>query len=639
MPARDSDGAKPGADDGEGSIDDTVGLDHPPAMDAGDPDELDDGDGGDPAGGIEHTAVAAPIAMRRNSGAMPVLLEPAASARPVRPPRPATDRLHDQPTQQIPSTRGLPASTTEDTRHSGTAITPIEALHAEEVVRTRMFLKIAVVIVLAAIAAATIAGGDPMARLILFAGCGVTVFSCLWMLAVTRDPAKFTVPRLTVVAVLVALGAYGGVYYWGTVSPATAIIVYGIYFFSFGASVRATLGIYLWCALLQLAMSTPIILEWIADRGLIKTTQMSLREQLMSQAVVQFLYLCAYVTARASRKTLLDAVEQLERAVRAVSQREALLNEARAELDRALRVGGPGRYTEQVVGSYQLGALLGRGGMGEVYEATSVHDGSEAAVKLLHLGALADPQHVKRFVRETEAAARIDSPYVVTVLEVGTTAGEIPFLAMERLRGFDLAHHLRRRRKLSVAQVVSLVRQVGTGLRAAQAAGIVHRDIKPHNLFLAEKDGKLTWKILDFGVSKVGASGTLTRGHVVGTPGYMAPEQARGDEVDGRADLYALAALIYRCLTGHPPFTGKDVPTTLYDVVYKMPTRPSLLGDLDGDVDRVLAIGMAKRADDRFQDGDELADALVAAATGTLAEGLRLRADTLIGKHPWGHRL
>jgi len=118
----------------------------------------------------------------------------------------------------------------------------------------------------------------------------------------------------------------------------------------------------------------------------------------------------------------------------------------------------------------------------------------------------------------------------------------------------------------------------------------------------------------------------------------MAPEQAKGDEVDWRADLYSVAAIVYRCLTGHPPFTGKDVPTTLYDVVYKMPTRPSILGELNHDIDRTLAIGMAKKPDDRFQDADELAEALAAAAGATLADGLRVRADELVERHPWGQR-
>jgi eukaryotic-like serine/threonine-protein kinase len=581
---------------------------------------------------LDNTQVAAPRAKRRT--ASPPTEAAGSSGLHER----VHDKVHDQPTQQIPASKGLPAAATEDTRHSATATTPIDALRGEEIVRTRLFLKLCIAIVFASMIAVALAGGDPYARLAVAGGGALVSITAAWMLYVTRDPAKFTTPRLTTIAAIIAIGAFGGVYYWGIVSPASALILFGIYFFSFGASVRSTLGIYLLAAVLQAALSIPIIAGWILDRGLIKSTQMSVRDQIVSQLVVQFLYLCAFLTARASRKTLIDAIDKLEKAVRQVSQREALLAEARAELDRALKVGGPGRYSEQVVGSFKLGMLVGRGGMGEVYEAVSVHDASEAAVKLLHPGALAETQHVRRFLRETEAAARLECEHVVAVLEVGTTAGEIPFLAMERLRGFDLAHHLRRKRKLTLAQTVAMVRQIGEGLRAARDAGIVHRDLKPHNLFLSERDGKMTWKILDFGVSKVGRSGTLTKGHVVGTPGYMAPEQAKGDEVDWRADLYALAAICYRCLTGHPPFTGKDVPSTLYDVVYKMPTKPSGLAELTSDIDRVLALGMAKKPDDRFQDASELADALAAAASATLADGLRIRADELIERHPWGQR-
>jgi serine/threonine-protein kinase len=594
-------------------------------------DEVDEGDSYGETVGLEdeadNTSVAAPAARARRG---------APSAPPPRR-APTDDSMPGQETQDAVR-RHTGGSTTEDSRASSTVASPIETLRAEEIVRTRMFLKIALVIVGSALVAMAIAGGDTTAQLIVVGGCCVVAVSALWLLWVTRDPAGFTLRRQTIVATIVAAGTSTGTYYWGVASPAAAILVYGIYFFSFGGNARQTLWIYVFCSFLQLAIAVPVIAEWIPDRGLIKSTSMPLREQVMSQAVVQFLFACAFFTGRRSRRTLLDAVMRHEAAVRGVAHREALLHEARAELDRALRPGGPGRYTDQVVGSFKLGVLLGRGGMGEVYEARNVHDGGEAAVKLLHPGALADPQQVKRFVRETETIAKLDCAHVVSVLEVGTTGGEIPFLAMERLRGLDLAHQLRRRRKLNVAQVVTLVREVGVGLRAARGAGIVHRDIKPHKLFLAEQGGKRSWKILDFGVSKIGPSGTLTRGRVVGTPGYMAPEQARGEEVDYRADVYALAAIAYRCLTGHPPFTGKDVPTTLYDVVFKMPTRPSALTEIPADVDRALAIGIAKKAEDRFQDGSELADALEAAAAGALSEGLRLRGDALIERHPWGRR-
>jgi serine/threonine-protein kinase len=130
----------------------------------------------------------------------------------------------------------------------------------------------------------------------------------------------------------------------------------------------------------------------------------------------------------------------------------------------------------------------------------------------------------------------------------------------------------------------------------------------------------------------------LTKGHVIGTPAYMAPEQARGEDVDHRADVYSLAAILYRSVTGHPAFTGKDVPTTLYDVVYRVPTQPSLLTTIPADVDRVLAIGLAKHAHDRFASAVELAGWFALAIRNELSPEQRRRADDLLAKHPWGTR-
>jgi serine/threonine protein kinase len=284
--------------------------------------------------------------------------------------------------------------------------------------------------------------------------------------------------------------------------------------------------------------------------------------------------------------------------------------------------------------------LIGRGGMGEVYEAAGTgSDRREAAVKLLHPSTLTDTTHVQRFIREAQTAAKLDCPHVVRVLEVGTTEGSVPFLAMERLRGNDLAHQLRRHRKLALPQTKTLATQVASGLEAARQGGIVHRDLKPHNVFYAEEaNGARVWKILDFGVSKSGTSGTLTKGHVVGTPAYMAPEQARGEDVDHRADVYSLAAILFRTVTGHPAFSGKDVPSMLYDVVYRVPTQPSMLVTLPGDIDRVLAIGLAKDPRDRFATAVELAAWFAAATEGELDPEQRRRADELIVKYPWGTR-
>jgi serine/threonine-protein kinase len=347
-----------------------------------------------------------------------------------------------------------------------------------------------------------------------------------------------------------------------------------------------------------------------------------------------------YAVARSSRKTTLDAIGKLQDAMRQVAQREALLQEARHDLDRALRIGGAGRYTDQVLGAYKLGVLIGRGAMGEVYEATHQETGGLAAVKLLHPNVLENPDHVVRFLREARAAAAIQSPHVVAVIDASEPLAPMPYLIMERLFGKDLAYHLRKRRRLSLAQLCEIVRQVGSVIDQTRLQGIVHRDLKPQNLFLADQPaGDPIWKILDFGVSKLGdGSGTLTRGHVVGTPVYMAPEQARGRPVDHRADLYALAAIAYRCVTGRPPFSGKDVPAVLFNVVYEMPPRPSELAPLPAEIDAVLAVGLAKQPSDRFATAAELGEALVFACEGRLVAETRFRAETLLSRHDWGTR-
>jgi serine/threonine-protein kinase len=163
---------------------------------------------------------------------------------------------------------------------------------------------------------------------------------------------------------------------------------------------------------------------------------------------------------------------------------------------------------------------------------------------------------------------------------------------------------------------------------------VVHRDLKPHNVFLCD-DG--TWKVLDFGVAALDDhSGTLTQGKVVGTPAYMAPEQARGEKVDHRADLYALAAIAYRWLTGRPVCGGKDLHAALYQTVHVMPQMPSTLAELPEDVDAALALGLAKDPNKRWTAIGELRDALAAALRGELDPRIRRRAADLLAAHPWG---
>ncbi len=542
--------------------------------------------------------------------------------------------LHAQSTADLPRRRA--STDSHQTKFSMTA-SPVEAMRLEEIARTQVFLKVAIFTCLAGLIGAFTTSGDPIAFRVVMLGCILTTIGAAWMLHVTRDPATYGPRRVLGPALVIAFGSYGGVYYWGAGSPVAAMIVYGIYFFSLGSNGRVTTGMYIVVALLHLVLGGGIAAGLLVDRGIVNMTGLKTFEQVAVLLVVEFLYFIAFYTGRVSQRVTLDAVHKLEQAVRGVAQREALLAEARAELDRALKIGGPGRFTDQTVGSFKLGVLIGRGGMGEVYEARTP-DGGEAAVKLLHPGALGDPTHVQRFIREAKTSAKLDSPNVVRVLEVGTTVGEVPFLAMERLRGHDLAHQLRRQRKLALEPVRQLVEQVAAGLEAARAGGIVHRDLKPHNVFHADQGNARVWKVLDFGVSKHGSTGTLTKGHVIGTPAYMAPEQAKGEDVDHRADVYSLAAIVYRAVTGHPAFSGKDVPTTLYDVVYRVPTQPSILAQLPGDVDRVLAVGLAKDRRDRIATAGEFAAWFTAAIGAGLTPEQRRRADDVAAKQPWGTR-
>jgi serine/threonine-protein kinase len=277
--------------------------------------------------------------------------------------------------------------------------------------------------------------------------------------------------------------------------------------------------------------------------------------------------------------------------------------------------------------------------MGEVYEATQGDGPGLAAVKLLHPHALADPDLLKRFLREAKIAASLDTPHVVRVLQIGGLEAPLPYIAMERLTGEDLADHFRSHKQLTLKKTITLVRQVGRGLEAARAAGIVHRDLKPRNIFLSDvSNGPPIWKILDFGISKLSDNeGTQqTRDMILGTPGYMAPEQAAGKTVSHLTDLFALGAITYRAITGRPAFTGDHMAETIYQVAHAMPPQPSEIVRVHADVDFVLAIAMAKVPADRFDSAADLAAALDTAGRGELDPTLRSRAQRLLEKHPWG---
>ncbi len=266
---------------------------------------------------------------------------------------------------------------------------------------------------------------------------------------------------------------------------------------------------------------------------------------------------------------------------------------------------------------YRIEAMIGDGGMGRVYAATHVALLKPVAVKLLKREMAHDRMLVERFLREARAASMIAHENVVDILDFGQVPGGSPFFVMERLQGQDLSALLERERRLPWPRTRTIAVQIARALQAAHAHGIVHRDMKPGNVFLIERRGAPDFvKVLDFGIAKLEDNNVLTAaGTVFGTAAYMAPEQAMGAAVDGRTDIYALGCMIFEMLTGHMPFPGnnsikvlaahiREPPPHLRDV---MPdAHPSLA------LEDLLARALAKRPEDRFPDMASFADAIAA---------------------------
>ena len=269
---------------------------------------------------------------------------------------------------------------------------------------------------------------------------------------------------------------------------------------------------------------------------------------------------------------------------------------------------------QQLGGTYEVLRVIGEGGMGRVYEARHLRlAGKRFAVKMLHADLSRSPDVVTRFQREAESASVLSHPNVVGVYDVNTAPDGRPYLVAEMLQGEQLGELLAKSGKLSVGEAVRIVRQVARALSLAHEHGIVHRDIKPENVFLVD-DGGLV-KVIDFGISKVGHGndGLTKTGTVMGTPDYMAPEQARGDRVDARADIYAVGAILYRALTGRKPFSAPDSMSTLTAVLTQEPERPSSIeSSIPLALELVIQRAMAKRPEERYQSMRELDRALSA---------------------------
>jgi serine/threonine-protein kinase len=513
---------------------------------------------------------------------------------------------------------------------------PADALRRDEIGRLHSFAWMMVGLSGFGMLLLPLLRADSIAAAVFSVTLLVVAVSYGWLAWFTSVPDRVRPLPVSIVAQVQGLASLGASFYFGVFSPYPALVAIGIYVYALGGKLRHTFSAYLNLAIGQAILSGAIMSGAVADRGLVTAGGLGVREQIAIQLSVQAVFLIALVLGRMARRRTLQTVAELDRAVRGVAQREALLAEARLALGRAAGLGGPGRFTDQELGSFRLGNVIGRGGVGEIYEANHIETGKPAAVKLLLYGGLAAEAEVARFIRETRIAASLSVKNVVRVLEVSDLHAPIPYLAMELLDGRDLGQILRRKSTLSPVEVAGMVGQVARGLEAAHAAGIVHRDLKPQNLFLTRAGKKKVWKILDFGVSKLtDDQSNLTEGMVVGTPAYMAPEQADGADVDRRADVYSLAVIAYRALTGYPAFSGSSVPRILYSVVHQMPARPGSLTTLPEEVDLVLSIALAKDPARRFASADELATALVRATRGEISHILRARANAVLRQRPW----
>jgi serine/threonine-protein kinase len=288
-------------------------------------------------------------------------------------------------------------------------------------------------------------------------------------------------------------------------------------------------------------------------------------------------------------------------------------------------VSEPGSRVGSWFGPYRLMRLLGRGGMGEVYEAEDTRKHRIVALKLISAQFSGNPEFRARMQREADTAGRLTEPHVVPIHDYGEINGQF-YVDMRLIEGTSLRAMLARNGPLNPARSVAIVRQIAAALDAAHAAGVTHRDVKPENVLITGNDFAY---LVDFGIARAATDPGLTQtGTAIGTYNYMAPERFSGDEVTYRSDIYALACVLAECLTGAPPYRVNSVEQMIAAHLMQPPPRPSQLrpGEVPAAIDQVIAKGMAKNPEERYRSAGELA----AAAHDALTASDQHRAATIL---------
>ena len=280
---------------------------------------------------------------------------------------------------------------------------------------------------------------------------------------------------------------------------------------------------------------------------------------------------------------------------------------------------------------YELGEILGFGGMSEVHLARDLRLHRDVAVKVLRADLARDPSFYLRFRREAQNAASLNHPSIVAVYDTGeadTPAGPLPYIVMEYVDGVTLRDIVQTEGPLPPQRAIEIIADACQALNFSHRNGIIHRDVKPANIMISSTNAV---KVMDFGIARAiadGGNSVTQTAAVIGTAQYLSPEQARGDTVDARSDVYSLGCVLYEMLTGEPPFVGDSPVAVAYQHVREDPVAPSKRhAGISADLDAVVLKALAKNPENRYQSAAEMRADLVRVHNGEAPEAPKVFTD------------